>query len=128
MRELDDDTLRALLDVNLIAPARLAGAAAARMARGGAILNISAIVAEMPTAGMAAYSASKAGLSAFDAALGRELRREGVRVVDLRPPHLATGLETRPIAGEAPALREGEDPGGWARRIADELMETAPAA
>ena len=81
------------------------------------IVNISAIVAEMPTAGMAAYSASKAALTAFDRAGGRELRREGIRVVDVRPPHLDTGLENRPIAGEPPRLPQGQDrrrrgPGG----------------
>lgn len=118
-READDATLRALLEVNLLAPARLLRAAAGRLARGGAVVNLSAIVAEMPTAGMAAYSASKAALTAFDRAAGRELRRDGLRVVDVRPPHLATGLEGRPIAGTAPRLAAGRDPAGWARRIAD---------
>ena len=124
-RDVEDDVLRALMEVNLLAPARLARAAAGRMERGGVIVNISAIVAEMPTAGMAAYSASKAALTAFDAAMARELRREGVRVVDVRPPHLATGLETRPIAGEPPKLPRGQDPAGWAARVADAIADDA---
>ncbi|WP_217921384.1 SDR family NAD(P)-dependent oxidoreductase [Miltoncostaea oceani] len=117
--ELDDATLTTLLQVNVAAPARLTRAAAAHMEKGGVIVNLSAIVADMPTAGMAAYSASKAALTAFDRAAGRELRRAGLRLVDVRPPHLATGLETRPIAGTAPRLPEGRDPSDWARRIAD---------
>lgn len=121
--ELDDDVLRALFEVNMLAPARLARAAAARMDGGGVIVNVSAIVAEMPTAGLAGYSASKAGLTAFDLAAGRELRRRGIRVVDVRPPHMATGLETRPLAGEPPRLPEGQDPGEWAARIADAIDE-----
>lgn len=121
--ELTDATLAALLEVNLQVPVRLTRALAARMERGATIVNISAIVAEMPTAGMAAYSASKAALTAFDRASGRELRREGIRVVDVRPPHLATGLETRPIAGRAPALPAGQDPAAWARAIADAIEE-----
>jgi len=122
-REVSDETLAALMEVNLLIPVRLTRAAAARMERGAVIVNVSAIVAEMPTAGMAAYSASKAALTAFDRASGRELRREGIRVVDVRPPHLDTGLETRPIAGEPPRLPTGQDPRAWARRIADALEE-----
>jgi short-subunit dehydrogenase len=117
--DLDDATLSTLMGVNVMAPARLTRAAAARMEKGGVIVNLSAIVADMPTAGMAAYSASKAALTAFDRAAGRELRRAGLRLVDVRPPHLATGLETRPIAGTAPRLPEGRDPAAWAVRIAD---------
>lgn len=122
---LDDATLAALMEVNLHVPVRLTRALAARMERGAVIVNISAIVAEMPTAGMAAYSASKAALTAFDRAAGRELRRDGIRVVDVRPPHLDTGLENRPIAGEPPRLPQGQDPAGWARRIADALDDAS---
>lgn len=122
-REVDDATLETLLRVNLLVPARLTRAVAAHMERGAVIVNVSAIVAEMPTAGMAAYSASKAALTAFDRAAGRELRREGIRVVDVRPPHLDTGLETRPIAGEAPRLAAGQDAEGWARRVVDAIDE-----
>ncbi len=122
-RAADDATLRALMEVNVLAPLRLTRAATARMERGATIVNLSAIVAEMPTAGMAAYSASKAALTAFDRASGRELRREGIRVIDVRPPHLDTGLETRPIAGVAPRLPQGQDPTAWARRIVDAIEE-----
>ena len=123
VREVDDATLDALVRVNLLAPLRLTRALAGRMERGATIVNISAIVAEMPTAGMAAYSASKAALTAFDRAGGRELRREGIRVVDVRPPHLDTGLETRPIAGEAPRLPRGQDAAEWARRVVDAVED-----
>lgn len=125
VRELGDDVLDALVTLNLLAPARLVRAAAARMERGATIVNISAIVAEMPTAGMAAYSASKAALTAFDRAAARELRREGIRLVDVRPPHLDTGLETRPIAGSAPRLGAGAPAADWARRIGDAILDPA---
>ena len=123
VREVDDATLTALVQVNLLVPVRLTRAGAARLEAGGVVVNVSAIVAEMPTAGMAAYSASKAALTAFDRACGRELRREGIRVIDVRPPHLDTGLETRPIAGEAPRLAAGQDAAGWARRVVDAIEE-----
>ncbi|MCU0266703.1 MAG: SDR family NAD(P)-dependent oxidoreductase, partial [Actinomycetia bacterium] len=77
----------------------------------------SAVVAEHPTAGMAAYSASKAALTAHDVAVGRELRRAGIRVVDARPPHTQTGLAQRPLAGTAPRLPAGLAPDAVAARV-----------
>lgn len=121
---VEDTTLDELVVTNLLAPIRLARAAIGTFgSSGGVIVNVSAIVAEMPTAGMAGYSASKAALTAFDRALAREVRRRGVRVLDARPPHLDTGLETRPIAGEAPALKAGRSPRDAARRIVDAMED-----
>jgi NAD(P)-dependent dehydrogenase (short-subunit alcohol dehydrogenase family) len=83
----------------------------------GFIVNISAVVAETPLPGMAAYGASKAALTAADSALTRELRRSGIHVCDARPPHTETGLATRPIAGVAPKLPVGLAPEVVAERI-----------
>ena len=84
---------------------------------GGVIVTLSAVVAEMPTAGMAAYSTVKSAVTAFDAAAARELRRSGIRLIDVRPPHTETGLAERPIAGTAPSLPAGRDPDDVAARI-----------
>ena len=89
----------------------------------GTVVNLSAVVAEQPLPGMAAYSATKAALSAADSALARELRRVGVRVLDVRPPHTNTGLHERPLHGSPPRLSEGLDPQEVARVIADALGE-----
>ncbi|WP_407941553.1 SDR family NAD(P)-dependent oxidoreductase [Nocardioides okcheonensis] len=96
----------------------------------GFVLQLSAVVAERPMPGMAAYSASKAALSAVDAALRTELRRSRVSVVDVRPPHTETGLAGRPLAGTAPRLPQGLDPADVARRVVDALAagETEVAA
>jgi cyclic-di-GMP-binding biofilm dispersal mediator protein len=72
---------------------------------------------------MAAYSASKAALTAFDAAAGRELRRAGVRVIDARPPHTETGLAERPAAGQPPKLPTGLDPDAVAARIVAAIVD-----
>lgn len=85
----------------------------------GFVVNISAIVAEKPMAGMAAYSATKAALTAADQALSRELRRSGIDVYDVRPPHTETGLVTRALSGNAPKLPEGLAPEVTGRRIVD---------
>ena len=121
LAELDDDTLDELLLTNFVGYARLLRAVLPRLEKGGQVVQISAGVADSPTAGMAAYSASKAALSAFGKAAALELRRSGVRVLDVRPPHTETGLATRPIDGQAPRLPQGKDPDAVARRIVDAM-------
>lgn len=109
--------------VNLLGYMRLMREVAPRLGKDSFIAQISAVVAESPTAGMAAYSATKAGLSAYGKALTLEPRRQGVRVLDARPPHTETGLATRPIAGEAPKLPQGKDPRSVAGRIITAIVE-----
>lgn len=121
--EVDDDTLDELMLVNLLGYMRLMREVAPKLAEDSFIAQISAVVAESPTAGMAAYSATKAGLSAYGKALTLELRKQGVKVLDVRPPHTETGLATRPIAGEAPKLPQGKDPKAVAERIITALRE-----
>lgn len=121
--ELDDDVLDELLLVNLIAPVRLLRAAAAVLPRGGVVVQLSAVVAETPLPGMAAYAASKAALTAFDRAAGRELRRQGIRVLDVRPGHTETTLASHPIAGTAPKLGSGLTPDHVAARILRAMSE-----
>jgi cyclic-di-GMP-binding biofilm dispersal mediator protein len=121
--DLDDDVLDQLMLVNLMAPIRVARAAARNLAAGGFLLNISAVVAEQPTKGMAAYSATKAGVTAFDRAAAAELRRRRIRVIDVRPAHTETGLAERPIAGQSPRLPTGSDPADVARRIVRAIVD-----
>lgn len=115
--DLDDDVVDEILLVNYLAPLRLTRAALAVLPAGGFIVNISAVVAETPVANMSAYAASKAALTAFDAAARIEARRRKIRVVDARPPHTETGLALRPIAGQAPRLPTGLSPSAVAQRI-----------
>jgi len=65
---------------------------------------------------MAAYSATKAGLTAFDKAAAAEFRRRQIRVIDIRPTHTETGLANRPIAGRSPRLPR--DAHRWMSRTA----------
>lgn len=110
LADTDVEVVDTLFAVNAIAPLRLIHAVLPRLVDGGFIANISGIVAEQPTAGLTSYSASKAAIGAATTALRRELRKQRIDVVDLRPPHTDTGLATRPIAGEAPPLPDGADP------------------
>ena len=103
----DDAVAEELLTVNTMAPMALVRAALPRIGKGGGVAVLTAILADYPTAGMAAYSASKAGLSAWLTALRPEQRRRGVAVFDIRPPHIETGLAGRAVAGQAPPMKEG---------------------
>jgi len=123
LTELDDDDLDQLFLVNILGPIRVLRAVVPQLASGSTVVNLSAVVAESPTAGMAAYSATKAAVTALDRALTLELRRAGVRILDVRPPHTETGLAGRPIAGEAPRLPVGKHPEDVARRIVGAIID-----
>jgi cyclic-di-GMP-binding biofilm dispersal mediator protein len=78
--ELSIDTMEELFLTNTFLPIMLARAALPQLQPGGAIVNISGVIAETNLPGMAAYGASKAAVRAFDEALAREARRRKVRV------------------------------------------------
>lgn len=129
VEELRDDTLRDLFDVNASVPIQLIRAATPHLTESGAagrdpfVVTLSGIVAETPTAGIAAYSASKAALHAFTVAATRELRRASIRLVDARPGHTETSLSKHPIAGTAPAFGPGLDPDAVAARIVKAIAD-----
>ncbi|WP_372595455.1 SDR family NAD(P)-dependent oxidoreductase [Actinotalea sp.] len=127
--EVSDETLEELIEVNTLGPIRLLRAAvphllaSAEAGREPFVVTLSGAVSERPTAGLAAYSASKAGLAAFVQAAGRELRRSGIRLLDARPGHTSTGLSTRALTGTAPAFGTGLDPDAVAARIVVALRD-----
>ncbi|WP_108667069.1 SDR family NAD(P)-dependent oxidoreductase [Euzebya rosea] len=123
--DLSLDTMEELFLTNTFLPIMLARAALPVLAEGGAIVNISGVIAEQNLPNMAAYGASKAAVRSFDEALAREARRQKVRVIDARPPHTETGLATRPIAGEAPRMPNGKDPADVAATIVDAILGDA---
>jgi len=121
--EHPDDVLDALWSVNTrgwMSTVRAATPALASSAEQGGspfALSLSGVVAEAPTAGMAPYSAVKSALHAFGVAAGRELRRQGIRLVDARPGHTETDLSAHPLAGVAPAFPAGLAPTKVVERI-----------
>jgi NAD(P)-dependent dehydrogenase (short-subunit alcohol dehydrogenase family) len=114
--QTSDAIVRSLFEVNVLGPIALLRAALDRPEPPEAIVALSAVVADRPTAGMAAYSAAKGALSAYLTALRHERRRLRTLVLDVRPPHLDTGFETRALAGDPPRL---PDPVPAARVVAD---------
>lgn len=117
-----------LLTVNAQAPMALGRAALRRFPPkddgGGTVAMISAILADVPTPGMATYSASKAALSAWLTATRPAARRQGVRVLDVRPPHIETGLADRAVAGTLPTgISAGSDVGALVGHVLDALRD-----
>jgi NAD(P)-dependent dehydrogenase (short-subunit alcohol dehydrogenase family) len=86
------NSLRMMLDVNLGAALWLSQAAAPYMQQrgSGAIVHVAARPATEPTAGMAAYSVSKAALVHLTRVLDVELRPSGIRVNAVAPQLLDT--------------------------------------
>ena len=130
--DTDDDVIEELFLTDVVGPLWLLKRAVPLLSESkGFVVQLSAVVAEQPMAGMAAYSSAKAALTAADTALTRELRRKGITVCDVRPPHTETGLAGRPIAGEAPRLKEGLSPSTVATAVVDAIAAGAtevPAA
>ncbi|MDO5745871.1 MAG: SDR family oxidoreductase [Micrococcaceae bacterium] len=121
--ELDDDTFDEVLLLDFVAPVRLLREMLPQLNAGSVVVHLSAVVAETPMKNMAVYSAAKAALSGFSTAMGAELRRHKVRVLDVRPPHTDTGLHTRPVAGQAPPLGTAHGVEAVARRIVQAITD-----
>lgn len=120
--ETDDVVIEELFLTNVLGPLWLMKRVAPMLADSkGFFANISAVVAERPLPGMAAYSASKAALTAADESIRREWRRMGVRVIDLRPPHTETDLVHHRLAGSPPKLPTGLAPALVAAQIVNAI-------
>lgn len=126
--ELTPDTLDALWAVNTRAAILLlqevtpALEASSQAGRQPFYVTLSGVVAEAPTAGLAAYSAVKSALHAHMAAASREMRRAGIRLLDARPGHTETDLSRHPLAGVAPAFPPGMSPQHVASRIVEAIV------
>ena len=121
LADMTREQLMEVMTVDLVGPLDLVRTALPHL-DGGFIVNITGVVAETPVGGMSTYSAAKAGLSAASMALKRELRRRKVTVVDARPPHIETGLASRPVSGQAPEFPEGLMPAAAVGRIVEAIV------
>lgn len=73
-------TFESVLRINLTSAFVVTHAALSAMGAGGRIVMLSSSSAHAPQPGKSAYSASKAGLNAFAAALAKEVERDGIAV------------------------------------------------
>jgi 3-oxoacyl-[acyl-carrier protein] reductase len=107
-----------ILRVNLLGALQMARAGIRAMLRannGGRIVNISSIIGSRGYTGLAAYSASKAGLDGLTRSLAREVGRRGITVNSVAPGYLRTEMveglsvaQQRQIVNRTPLGRLGE--------------------
>ncbi len=118
-----------LLDVNV--KGVLLGCAAAHphlvATPGSCVVNVSSASALYGQPGMAAYSASKSAVSALTEALDLEWEPQGVRVVDVQPLFVRTGMvETAAPLGSVRALGVHLSPDDVARAVLSAVRESRP--
>ncbi|MCB9665366.1 MAG: SDR family NAD(P)-dependent oxidoreductase [Alphaproteobacteria bacterium] len=94
LETLDEDELRDLIDVNVMAPWALCKAVLPAMrAQGeGVIVNISSVSGLMAMPGLGAYATSKYALEGMSEALWHEVAPFGVRVVLVEPGPFKTDI------------------------------------
>jgi len=97
----DADALRAMLDINLLAPGTLLAAALPHLKPGASVVNISSGNAVLPPRGAAIYGASKAALNLWTRGMAKELGPLGIRVNAVAP-----GAINLPEAPRSPELTE----------------------
>jgi NAD(P)-dependent dehydrogenase (short-subunit alcohol dehydrogenase family) len=102
--EQPDDTVRRMIEVNLLGVIWGCHAAVPALADGGRIINIASLSSIVPAPGLAVYGASKHGVLGYSLSLAGELRRarSGVRVSALCPDAIA-GDMTAAVAHDAAA-------------------------
>ncbi|MFZ5747602.1 MAG: SDR family NAD(P)-dependent oxidoreductase [Pseudomonadota bacterium] len=103
--ELDEAHWDLLLDVNLKGAMRMTQSIGRHLVtqRSGAIVHVASVQALRPTAGKAAYSASKAGLVALMQVQARELAPAGVRVNAVAPGPILTDRIRAAVAAASAA-------------------------
>ena len=100
VEDVQDEEVRTQLEVNLVAPARIARLVLPQMRRRreGRIVNISSISDRVSTPFLGWYCASKRGLSAMTDAMRIEVAHFGVKVVLIEPGSFGTDIWERSIA------------------------------
>jgi 3-oxoacyl-[acyl-carrier protein] reductase len=92
-----------IIRVNLLGAIEMARAASQvllRQGSGGRIINISSIIGSRGYNGLAAYSASKAGLDGLTRALARELGRRQITVNAVAPGYVRTEMSSTLSSGQ----------------------------
>ncbi|MGW0390670.1 SDR family oxidoreductase [Streptomyces sp. NPDC003042] len=93
--DLELDTVREVLDVDLVGPLLCGQRAARRMIRqggGGRIVNITSVHEHQPRVGSGPYCAAKGGLGLLTQVMALELSEHGITVNAVAPGEIATPM------------------------------------
>ncbi|HEY9345410.1 MAG TPA: SDR family oxidoreductase [Inquilinus sp.] len=116
LADLEAETLRQVVDVNLVGPILCAREAVRRFRAAGtkgAIVSLSSVAAQTGSPGeYVHYAATKGAIESFTIGLGRELAAEGIRVNAVSPGMIRTGIHApgrlERVTARIPAGRPGE--------------------
>lgn len=99
---MGEDDMRAVLDVNLLGPMRLAKQYVRGMAKArfGRIIMVSSVIARLGNAGQANYAASKAGLEGLVRSLAREFGPRAVTANAVAPGFIDTDMTKDVLVGD----------------------------
>jgi NAD(P)-dependent dehydrogenase (short-subunit alcohol dehydrogenase family) len=98
LEDLGFERMQRIFAVNAIGPILCAQQAAARMShrhggRGGVVINVSSASARLGSPNeYVDYAASKGALETFTIGFAKEVAREGIRVMGVRPGHIYTEM------------------------------------
>ncbi|MER5963561.1 SDR family oxidoreductase [Streptomyces sp. NPDC002057] len=118
-RDVPEAVAEHLMTVNAQAPMAVVRGALRVLSEGSAVCVVTGAIVDRPMIETADYAAGKAALATWLTVVGREARRAGIAVLDVRMPHLDNGFAERPVIGHAPALPTGQDP---ARAVEQHVM------
>jgi 7-alpha-hydroxysteroid dehydrogenase len=107
--DVDRATFDAVLAVNLVGPATLSRLAIPAMldAGHGAIVNVSSRAAERGTPGLAAYTASKGGLTALARSITVDYARQGIRCNNVQAGYILHDVRDAALTSERRRAIEG---------------------
>jgi NAD(P)-dependent dehydrogenase (short-subunit alcohol dehydrogenase family) len=131
-RDMAPSVWRDVLDVNLTGAFLGARAAARVMGEGSRVIFTGSVLGERPRAGLAAYSASKAGLVALAKAFALDLAPAGITVNVVAPgwfdSPLAEGFKRNPVRTEEILGHTAQRRWGHATDLAGAYLFLASAA
>lgn len=127
LENIPEAELRAMIDVNLVAPILLTRAAlpALRQSGDAMVVNIASGIALIGAPFYATYAAAKAGVASFGESLRRELKGEGIHVLTVYPGGTDTpmmksnragpelGFSREPASAVADAVAGGIETGAF---------------
>jgi uncharacterized protein len=123
--EMDWETAREMLSVNVEAAVHLTSLCMAEMRKRGAghVINVGSISGSIPSQGIALYAASKAFLDAFTTSLWRETRGTNIQVSVVRAGAVLTEFGESALGREGGGHVPTEHVGVSARHVADQIWK-----
>jgi short-subunit dehydrogenase len=121
--DLSAEVAQELMAVNALGVMNLISLAPVNLNPESFLASFTGVAADMAITGMGAYCASKAAAKTALSVATRELRREKIRVLDIRAPHTETGLVDRALEGMSPKMAEGLQPQAVIDRVLQAIAQ-----